>query len=297
MGGDTPMVESSSDSDDQVYSIGDDYNDSDAEEFYDGDYHTNETTASAPSTENAAEDNDVEMPPSTSETSAAADVSEPVEDEPVTAPPEKPVIRDATSGPKKQRVVIQDVAYATYHALYTDSIVFAPLSSSFSSRHEGTSSPTPSVVQPQQSMEGSASVESKTTVYSRREWIALWKQENPGNLVPCSPKSVYRLADRLDLKELKERAADQILKSLTVENIAHEVFSPFAATFDDIRKVEVEFFLKNWEKIRDSMAMRDVWQQIRVGRHPGFEEVWPVIVQSLVFLPPEKGGASVTDKH
>lgn len=38
------------------------------------------------------------------------------------------------------------------------------------------------------------------------------------------------------------------------------------------RQVELGFFLKHWAEIRISPAMKDIWQQIRVGRHPGFEE-------------------------
>jgi hypothetical protein len=44
------------------------------------------------------------------------------------------------------------------------------------------------------------------------------------------------------------------------------------------RQIEVKFFLDHWAYIRSSNAMRDVWQQIRMGRHPGFEEggcCWP----------------------
>lgn len=37
-------------------------------------------------------------------------------------------------------------------------------------------------------------------------------------------------------------------------------------------KVEINFFLKNWQEIRTSDAMKKVWHQIRIGRHPGFEE-------------------------
>jgi len=37
-------------------------------------------------------------------------------------------------------------------------------------------------------------------------------------------------------------------------------------------KVEIDFFLKNWQDIRTSDAMKKVWHQIRIGRHPGFEE-------------------------
>jgi len=81
-----------------------------------------------------------------------------------------------------------------------------------------------------------------------------------------------------------------VFQSLTVENIAYEVFSPFASIFEEIRKVsrgyithstllitafvkvEIDFFLKNWQEIRTSDAMKKVWHQIRIGRHPGFEE-------------------------
>ncbi|KDQ25891.1 hypothetical protein PLEOSDRAFT_1046123 [Pleurotus ostreatus PC15] len=193
-------------------------------------------------------------------------------------------------GPKKRRVIVRDVAYTTYHALYTDWIVFAPLSSSFSLPHEDAASPvTPTNNAHQTVVQGNTpSGRNALSVLatSRRQWIAQWIESNPGKLRPCSAKAVYRIADRLNLVELKERASQHICKSLTADNIAYEVFSPFAASFDDIRRFEVDFFLKNWATIRDSKAMRDVWHQIRIGHHPGFEEVWPVIVQNLEFIPP-----------
>lgn len=37
-------------------------------------------------------------------------------------------------------------------------------------------------------------------------------------------------------------------------------------------QVQVRFFLDNWSEIRRSESMRSVWQEIRIGRHPGFEE-------------------------
>jgi len=85
--------------------------------------------------------------------------------------------------------------------------------------------------------------------------------------------------------------AQHITKSLTVENVPYEVFSTFSATFEVVRKVnychagwykcteidndgqvEVKYFLDHWAEIRSSDAMRNVWHQIRLGRHPGFEE-------------------------
>jgi hypothetical protein len=45
----------------------------------------------------------------------------------------------------------------------------------------------------------------------------------------------------------------------------------------------MDFFLANWGEIRNSEAMNNVWQQIRNGRHPGFEDVWPLIAQNLEY--------------
>ncbi|OAX42125.1 hypothetical protein K503DRAFT_683973 [Rhizopogon vinicolor AM-OR11-026] len=204
-------------------------------------------------------------------------------------------------GPKKMRVVIRDVAYATYKAvlyyIYTDVIVFAPISSSFSSTAQKSRAPTITltVQAPSDSQSNLVdvpkAVASTETPTTRREWIRKWQRGHPERPSPCSAKAVYRLADKLGLLDLKERAYQHIQKSLTVENIPYEVFSPFSATFSDVRKVQVNYFLEHWGDIRSSEAMRSVWQQIRIGRHPGFEEVWPVIAQHLEFNP-KAGGTS-----
>ena len=51
----------------------------------------------------------------------------------------------------------------------------------------------------------------------------------------------------------------------------------------------MEFFLEHWSKIRGSDTMRNVWQQIRLGRHPGFEEgmrisLWIVVVRLMCIV-------------
>lgn len=199
-----------------------------------------------------------------------------------------------TSTPPKLTVVVKDVAYSTYLALlyylYTDTIVFAPLSSSFISKNQTPGTPVLTASQPSPSeTQGNTSTQKRNTYQysttSRHEWIEEWKKNNPERPAPCSAKAAYRLADRFDLADLKERASQHIIKSLTVENIAYEVFSAFAAAFVDIRKVQVEFFLKHWKDIRASESTLNVLKQIRNGRHPGFEEVWPIIMQNLEVIP------------
>ncbi|KAI0045686.1 hypothetical protein FA95DRAFT_1495126 [Auriscalpium vulgare] len=213
------------------------------------------------------------------------------------------------SGPPKQRVVVRDVAYATYRAvlyyLYTDAIWFAPLSSSFLAApappaHAMMHTPNDSqanlgAVMRSAPTQGEAYAAAAAS--SRREWIRDWARNNSGRPLPCSAKAVYRLADKLDLSELKERAFQHIVKSLTVENVPYEVFSTFSATFEVVRKVEVKFFLDHWAEIRGSDAMRNVWHQIRLGRHPGFEEVWPVIATNLEFKAQTTNMATGSDKE
>lgn len=231
-------------------------------------------------------------------------------------------------GPPKVRVVVNDVAYTTYRAvlyyLYTDTIVFAPLASSFlhkTKRHlrsqsqrvtadlpvdnqrdgeESMSSVRPTLSRRTTAMHsqshanasegmnsgsGAGQAQAAATGHptTRAQWIKNWAVDYPGRPVPCSAKAVYRLADKLDLAELKERARDHIVKSLTITNVPHEVFSLFSATFEEIRKVQMDFFLANWGEIRGSESMAGVWTQIRTGRHPGFEEVWPLIAQNLEY--------------
>jgi hypothetical protein len=124
-------------------------------------------------------------------------------------------------GPKKMRVFVRDVAYATYkavlyyvsvvwgifgtfmtHALqiYTDVIVFAPISSSF---HSTAQKRAPTIVSTAQAPSDSQSNlldlpkggNSTETPTSRREWIQKWQQNHPGRPSPCSAKAAYRLAD------------------------------------------------------------------------------------------------------
>jgi len=216
---------------------------------------------------------------------------------------------DSTPGPPKMRVIVKDVAYSTYRAvlyyIYTDSIHFAPLSSSFyaTAKAPATSLQSASDSQVNLGGTGGKAGQASADTFSgqhmnsgtRTEWIKEWALINPGRTPPCSPKAVYKLADKLGLRELKERAFEQITKSLTVENVPYEVFSTFSATFETVRKVEVKFFLDHWSQIRASDAMRNVWQQIRLGRHPGFEEVWPAIATNLEFNP--QGSSSSLDNQ
>ncbi len=167
------------------------------------------------------------------------------------------------SGPRKTEVVITEAAHRTWKALiyylYTDTITFAPLTSSF------IATSTIPFDDPDMAAAGSVAPGTSFSVprwpaQGRREWIKTWLAEHPGESdrpAPCSAKAIYRLADvrlrsvacaevqidrsvqrqKFDLPSLRQRAFQHIVSQLTVQNIPYEAFSSFSATYEQVRKV------------------------------------------------------------
>ncbi|GAA5820780.1 hypothetical protein JCM11251_003157 [Rhodosporidiobolus azoricus] len=177
-------------------------------------------------------------------------------------------------GRARFEVVVTDAAWSTYRSLlyylYTDTITFSPLASTFYSAREAASS-------------------SGTTFpwATRREYLLAQTSGGAegtggkGGVGPASAKAIYRLADKMDLVELKGRAYEHVVGSLTAENIVYEVFGSFSQRFDEIRQVEIAFLLQHWNTVRTSPQMRLVFDYLRTGRFPGFEDVWIELVQNL----------------
>ncbi|KAI0743835.1 hypothetical protein C8Q80DRAFT_1183395 [Daedaleopsis nitida] len=112
---------------------------------------------------------------------------------------------------KPGRVVfLDDIAYATWKAFifyaYFEEIEFAPLKS-----------------------------EQKTRPKDREIY------ETP----ICSPKSMYRLAEKYDIAPLKEKAANDIKAKLSPHNILEEIFSTFTSLYPGIQEVELEYLHAN----------------------------------------------------
>jgi hypothetical protein len=64
--------------------------------------------------------------------------------------------------------------------------------------------------------------EEATSGASRRDFLLkdCKKSEKPGEVEPASPHAVYKLADKLDLDELKVLAKKAIMEGFTVENVS-----------------------------------------------------------------------------
>lgn len=97
---------------------------------------------------------------------------------------------------------------------------------------------------------------------------------------------MYRLADKLQIPELKARAQEELANNLTVDNIVWEVFSGFNAQFPAIRKMETDFLLKHWGEVKGTDVMKSIFS--RPAAHPGLADVWPLLLSQLEF----RGGGS-----
>ncbi|KIO29087.1 hypothetical protein M407DRAFT_228734 [Tulasnella calospora MUT 4182] len=146
--------------------------------------------------------------------------------------------------PSMQTIVIRDAAYLTYRALlfalYTDEISFAPLSSTYHTDRTAAYKNDFDFPYPTR----------KAYVRSRIPTPKTEAQKKAP--FPCSAKSLYKLADKLDLQRVKARSFQAIRESLNARNVASELFGSFSALFPEVRKVQMDYMLNHWEEVSHS---------------------------------------------
>ncbi|OSX63385.1 hypothetical protein POSPLADRAFT_1039520 [Postia placenta MAD-698-R-SB12] len=113
-----------------------------------------------------------------------------------------------------RRIMIKDSAFNTWQwvvvYMYTGQVVFAPLKS--------------------QGLDDRASQR------------AQYRSNFPYHPLPCSPKSMYRLADILGLDALKTRAFADFKAKLSKANIYTELFTKFSSRNDAVLRAGINFF-------------------------------------------------------
>lgn len=206
---------------------------------------------------------------------------------------------------KRRKVVVPDSAYPTFKALlfflYTDTVEFAPLTSSYLPSNVAGDAEADDVSTSGYSALGAASTsralmhnressgafadELQKAHQKRKQAIESYVRRNPGRPTPCSAKAMYKLADKLQIPDLKKRAQEHIEMSLTVGNIVWEVFSGFNTQYPDIRKMETDFLLKHWRSVKKSSTMKTLFS--RASAHPGLAEVWPHLLACLEYREPK----------
>jgi len=138
--------------------------------------------------------------------------------------------------------------YRTWRAmlfyLETGCVFFAPLRSSFREYDETSS-------------------ENTWRDYARRHRTAISAIEGDFPY-ESSPKSLYSLADMMELESLKTLAFDQIKASFTTANILKELVSPITFKYEAIKAAEFSYLKDHWAEVRqDKAGVRKFLQPLR----------------------------------
>ncbi|PIL30568.1 hypothetical protein GSI_07268 [Ganoderma sinense ZZ0214-1] len=110
-----------------------------------------------------------------------------------------------------------------------------------------------------------------------------WRLLRPSNDLapPCSPKSMYRLADLYGLTELRDLAYNEVVSQLRPENILEEAFSSFFVRYDRLREHAISFLCRNYYTSAVQESFPDIIQRIALGEMPHASGV----LRSLLGLP------------
>ncbi|GAA5888906.1 hypothetical protein JCM6882_002897 [Rhodosporidiobolus microsporus] len=151
-------------------------------------------------------------------------------------PPEREDAANVESAPYQQINVTQ-TAYSTYKAvllyLETDYIRFFPLASS-----RPPADPT------------------VFTAHADADPRPNRLSGDPHLPLAVSPKSTYRLAHFLQLEDLQKRCLTAFASSLKEDGAAAELFSDTSTRYDAVRKVVLDYVVRNWEEVQK----RESWK-------------------------------------
>ncbi|KAH7925144.1 hypothetical protein BV22DRAFT_458408 [Leucogyrophana mollusca] len=156
-------------------------------------------------------------------------------------------VRPSVEAPSVARtVLVKGAAYRTWRALiyycYTGQIVFAPLKSC-------NTVPSPTL--------------------------------QCDGATPCSPKSMYRLADELGIGALKDAAFAAICGDLSKENILDEAFSKFTSKYPAIQEMETDLLIQHCSAEEVVHAIPDKVKKISRGDVPHVDKVLSDFLQKL----------------
>lgn len=87
--------------------------------------------------------------------------------------------------------------------------------------------------------------------------------------LPVSPKSIYRLADQLDLLTLRALALDNYTHQLTASNVLDELFSEFSVSYAPMRDAAKVVALSFWKELAGGDGMRRLREKVARGEVSG----------------------------
>ncbi|BGP13067.1 hypothetical protein JCM10213v2_000986 [Rhodosporidiobolus nylandii] len=179
----------------------------------------------------------------------------------------------AATSDGKHLVKIVDAGFTTYRAmlfyLYSDKITFAPSASNFVVELLRKKANPP--------LDGDAATEEADDLVSRRAFLLAEADETQAPVESASAHTVYRLADKLDIPELKKLAFEAIEKGFTNETLV----SALSVDFDEIQDAALKFALDHWNEVKASTAFDRVVKGSCAQEVEGAGEIWARLLSKL----------------
>ncbi|KAH9837753.1 uncharacterized protein C8Q71DRAFT_559596 [Rhodofomes roseus] len=120
---------------------------------------------------------------------------------------------------------------------------------------------------------------------ARREFMLNYKANNPRRPKPCSCKSIYRIALKLDMADLKDLALKELKSQLSKDNIVKEIFTPFTSQYEEVKEMELQLLKRHWEELKGSAQVTEMLSNIVSGRYPHATSIMTEIWQSVGVVP------------
>ncbi|KAH7905852.1 hypothetical protein BJ138DRAFT_1118101 [Hygrophoropsis aurantiaca] len=109
----------------------------------------------------------------------------------------------------------------------------------------------------------------------------------------CSPKSMYRLADKIGSTKLKKLALQSIRSSLSKNNVVHEIFSPFTSRYPEVLKIELDVLVLHLDDSEVFQALSDKLVVVSSGGIPYSHEILIDLMRRLGDLTQPRAPPSV----
>lgn len=160
------------------------------------------------------------------------------------------------------QITVRESAFTTYRAvllyLKTGYIAFAPLRSSSRALHP------------------------KNGPHPRGDFLTNYTTKYPTLPAPASPKSVYRLADLLELADLRKIALAATISRLSPASIAYELFAPVSIAYEELRTALIEYAVKNLDAVQGTSSWKVQQEKAARGEIDGSSLVLTELLAAVV---------------
>ncbi|BGP12321.1 hypothetical protein JCM10213_003874 [Rhodosporidiobolus nylandii] len=158
-------------------------------------------------------------------------------------------------------ITVDYAAYTTYRALlsylHTDSLSFAPLSSTCLPVNEGA-------------------------VTSRLDAVRNSYEASGSTVMPSSPRSLFRLAHYLQLGDLQKRCLEAIRHTLEPETVALELLKPSTRLYEELQEAVVGCAVNEVAHFKLSDAWKEVAGKVESGQASEAAAVMLALTQALL---------------